>query len=260
MKLKIYKEVDNGIYQYFYEENDIKKAYIKGRIFDVNTISLISVEGEERALKAIGIKFVLDCKENDLEIMIPNREDRQKEIEWMREQYFKVKHKKKLYYQDISDFVSDYYYDFELCEMDIVGDDVFKLTMADCTKGDPLLEDEILNAEVEFEILKLDPNFKEEHCQLVVYEDEMIGFFIASIDHHSISEKVEGSLKSFGIYEQFRGKGIGQKLHDRATYYLKQNRVTDYYGSCSSKNTPMIKIFENNGFDLVEEQYFFIST
>lgn len=57
----------------------------------------------------------------------------------------------------------------------------------------------------------------------------------------------EGTIHTFGLFQEFRGRGLGKKLHAKGLADLAKAGVKKYVGSTDVNNLPMIATFKANG-------------
>jgi len=82
------------------------------------------------------------------------------------------------------------------------------------------------------------------HCYIFSSNQAVIGM---AIPHIEMETEDEGRLFYFGVVPEFRGKGLGKRMHRKALDLLKEMHASYYVGSTDEANLSMIGIFKQNG-------------
>ncbi|XXM72531.1 GNAT family N-acetyltransferase [Lysinibacillus sphaericus] len=145
----------------------------------------------------------------------------------------------------------DKVFDFPLRSLEDITEEEFKDIWLESMK-DSLNSPSSLSIDEQMRSVKveLDPDYKKS-CMAAYENNQPIGIIIPHIEPGTNNE---GRLFYFGLVTKVRGKGKGVPLHRQALNLLKNDFKAKYYlGSTSQKNSPMIKIFEQNGCSLFEQ-------
>lgn len=106
-----------------------------------------------------------------------------------------------------------------------------------------------LSIEEHMTSVKEELGYKYKDVCLIAYEKDIpIGIIIPHIEPRTM---VEGRLFYFGLLPEQRNKGKSKLLHLDALVKLKGLGATNYVGSTSFNNIPMIKTFQRNNCRLV---------
>ena len=86
--------------------------------------------------------------------------------------------------------------------------------------------------------------------------NKIIGYIMCRIEYgFSVLKKMslarKGHVVSFAVLDEYRGKGIGKKLAERAIEGMKIKKCNESYLEVRTDNTPAIKLYENLGFDKI---------
>ena len=150
---------------------------------------------------------------------------------------YKMINKSRLEYKSISNFSEN---------------DVFSI-FSDVIKGD---SDMNLEAKEEFDglIEMTEGESYKENWKIVLKDNVKIGMLLP---HKYKDGTNEGTLLYVGLIPEFRSKGFAQEIHSQGLQFLKENKVEKYYGSTMKANKAMLKVFEKNKCELVNEQLFY---
>ncbi len=243
----------------FFKMMDTNKvlASLKGRIFHQGKeIIQIELSGDKKLFSEIGTAMYKHCKDKNVELFIPNIEKKKEVIELVYKSNFKIKHKKQLFFSNLKKLkTSNIQFDlksFKNCQNDFVSE-----VLLNTAKGDPLeLDKNYTKENILAEFFK-NEDINYNFANIAFYENAPVGVLVAGLIPEGVPNEVEGTIFYFGILPNHRGKGLGLQLHRFGMNYLKEIGATLYYGSTSTENIGMQKIFIENDCEMVREQLFF---
>ncbi len=92
---------------------------------------------------------------------------------------------------------------------------------------------------------------KQENSEIYVAEDEnqtFAGYLFVGESTNLMVGKSSGFIYDIYVNEEFRGKGIGKQLIERAENYCRQRGYTRLSLMVSAHNQPALKLYESTGF------------
>ncbi len=92
---------------------------------------------------------------------------------------------------------------------------------------------------------------KQENSEIYVAEDEnhtFAGYLFVGESRNLMVGKSSGFIYDIYVNEEFRGKGIGKQLIERAENYCRQRGYTRLSLMVSAHNKPALKLYESTGF------------
>jgi len=136
-----------------------------------------------------------------------------------------------------------------------VGREKFISVMTAAAEGDPFEDPEENDPEAGFQNLveMAGDAYDESSWYLPLVDGEIVGVLLPQ----AFPDDGDGTLLYVAVLPRFRGRGYGRALHATGLSMLKERGVPKYIGSTDTRNTPMLRIFEENGCPRTSKQFFF---
>lgn len=101
-------------------------------------------------------------------------------------------------------------------------------------------------------------NNKCSHFYFAEYEGEVVGYLKINFDYAQTEIKDKNAIEIERIYvlNDFQGKGVGQKLYNRAIEIAKNNRLHYIWLGVWEHNTNAIQFYQKNGFTAFDKHSF----
>lgn len=97
-------------------------------------------------------------------------------------------------------------------------------------------------------------NFKKDNWKIVYQDSVKIGLVFPQLYP---DDSGEGSIFYIGVLPEYRGKGLGVKIHSKGIEFLKNLNATKYVGSTLESNQAMNSVFKKNGCETQYTQLFY---
>jgi RimJ/RimL family protein N-acetyltransferase len=159
---------------------------------------------------------------------------------------FEIYIEKCYFRKDLKGYISPYANHFAFQSMNEFGENEFLNHFVRIFPGNANRDFNNANPKSDFYELKGSSveNFDPARWKIAYFHGEAVGIMILKMFEHDIRE---GGLLSYGLFPEYRGKGLGKALHAVGLEHLAQLGAEHYVGSTDCLNDAMIKIFEANG-------------
>lgn len=101
----------------------------------------------------------------------------------------------------------------------------------------------------EMTVMEKSPDFDSEGRFIAELDDQAVGIVHAHVDR--MREEKKGFVRDFGVVPEFRGRGIEEKLAERALAELKNRGVKVAQSSAYGDQKDIVRLWERLGFRLV---------